>query len=195
MASPEKAKAILPVDIYIGGVEHSIMHLLYARFIAKFLQSEGIVDMPHGEPFKKLVAQGMVQGLTYRDPSTGRYLPKDEIDISDPAHPIIKETGEQPLISWEKMSKSKYNGVDPSTIIAKHGSDAVRLYMLYKAAPADELAWDDRAIVGMERWLGKIWKIVGENINAKQTEHNLKSSGDKERQLKIATHTAIQEVR
>ncbi|KAI8918624.1 leucyl-tRNA synthetase [Powellomyces hirtus] len=193
LASPTLAKTMLPVDIYVGGVEHSIMHLLYARFFAKFLHKKGVVDLPHGEPFQKLLTQGMVQGRTYREPGSERYLRREEVDISDPANPKIKATGLSPLVSWEKMSKSKHNGVDPAEILDKHGSDATRLYVLYKAAPADELAWDESAIVGMERWLTKVWKLAMDVASA-QTNKREQPLSNIEKELMVSTHTSIQEV-
>ncbi|TPX65274.1 leucine---tRNA ligase [Spizellomyces sp. 'palustris'] len=195
LASGTLAKTLLPVDVYVGGVEHSIMHLLYARFIGKFLQREGIVDMPNGEPFLRLLTQGMVQGRTYREPGTERYLKKDELDLSAPDRPVIKKTGEEPLVSWEKMSKSKFNGVDPSVIINQHGTDATRLYVLYKAAPQDELAWDDKAVVGMERWLARVWKMAHETVRTpRHGAGNGIGTDLNETQLKVATHTAVEEV-
>ncbi|KAJ3029612.1 UNVERIFIED_CONTAM: Leucyl-tRNA synthetase, mitochondrial [Siphonaria sp. JEL0065] len=162
--SPEKDIDIfftdLPVTTYIGGVEHAILHLLYARFIGKFLFKSGIApgnaeSSWRGEPFQTLIAQGMVTGKTFKCKQTGRYLKPEELDLADPTNPVIKTTGEPPQVTFEKMSKSKYNGVDPTEMIDKYGSDCTRLYVLFKAAPADELLWDEHGIIGMERWLAR----------------------------------------
>ncbi|KAI8588186.1 leucine--tRNA ligase [Geranomyces variabilis] len=195
VVDPKVASRVLPVDIYVGGVEHSIMHLLYARFFGKFLHKQGIVSLPHEEPFTKLLTQGMVQGRTVRDPETERYLRPSEVDLSS-GTAIVKATGASALVSWEKMSKSKYNGVDPSEIIKKHGSDAMRLYILYKAAPADELAWEDSAIIGMERFLGRVWRIAQEvgmsgTVAGNSSRHGVSVE---EKELKVSMHTAVQEV-
>jgi len=86
----------------------------------------------NGEPFRKLITQGMVHGETFVDPQTGRFLRPDEIDVTDPAAPMIKINGVKPVVSYEKMSKSKYNGVDPSATIAKYGADVTRAHILFK---------------------------------------------------------------
>ncbi|KAA8895998.1 leucyl-tRNA synthetase [Sphaerosporella brunnea] len=160
--SPEKADKLLPVDLYIGGVEHAILHLLYSRFIAKFLSRVGMWPNPSNgtaEPFKKLVTQGMVHGLTYSDPETGRFLRPDELDGTT-KEPTIKASGKTPNKSYEKMSKSKYNGVDPSTCIATHGADATRAHVLFAAPVSDVLNWDDDKIIGVRRFLWRVLKLA-----------------------------------
>lgn len=147
---PKKASDRLPVDIYIGGVEHAILHLLYSRFFSKFLLKQGAytaapgIKPGNGEPFNVLLTQGMVHGQTYKDPLTQRFLKPEEVDTTgmnmsclhqtlsnpiyvDPANPKIIATGEKPLISFEKMSKSKYNGVNP---VVRSNNLATRLYFL-----------------------------------------------------------------
>ncbi|KAG0356837.1 hypothetical protein BGZ54_000578, partial [Gamsiella multidivaricata] len=173
--SPAKATAGMPVDVYIGGVEHAILHLLYSRFLSKFAWKTGLYgkgpeiedregkEPGRGEPFKVLITQGMVQGRTFKDPVTGAFLKPTEVDLTDPAKPIQISTGLAPAVSWEKMSKSKFNGVDPEDMIQSHGADATRLHVLYKAPPSEELEWDEQSIVGMQRFLAKVWKIVGQS--------------------------------
>ncbi|KAG0008298.1 hypothetical protein BGZ80_003606, partial [Entomortierella chlamydospora] len=177
--SHAKATAGMPVDVYIGGVEHAILHLLYSRFLSKFAWKTGLygkgpeieskegLEPGNGEPFKVLITQGMVQGRTFKDPDTGAFLKPSEVDLTDPSNPIQISTGLAPLQSWEKMSKSKYNGVDPEDMIASHGADATRLHVLYKAPPADELEWDEQSIVGMQRFIAKVWRIVGQTPTVK----------------------------
>lgn len=157
----EKASNGLPVDIYIGGVEHAILHLLYSRFIAKFLWKKGLWDgaESHGEPFKQLVTQGMVHGKTYINPENGRFLKPDELDLSNTQEPKIIETGGTPDIAYEKMSKSKYNGADPAECIVKHGADATRAHILFQAPISDVLVWDESKIVGIERWLRRLLQL------------------------------------
>ncbi|KAK0739654.1 hypothetical protein B0T21DRAFT_346945 [Apiosordaria backusii] len=160
--SAEKAKNMLPVDLYIGGIEHAILHLLYSRFIYKFLVSSSLVGETEGvqEPFKRLITQGMVHGKTYTDPATGKFLKPDEVDLSDPTKPKVVRTGEVAIVSYEKMSKSKYNGVDPTDVINLHGADATRAHMLFQAPVSEVLDWDGEKIVGVTRWLGRVWDLV-----------------------------------
>ncbi|KAK6344247.1 Leucyl-tRNA synthetase, mitochondrial [Orbilia brochopaga] len=151
-ANPENS--LMPVDIYIGGVEHAILHLLYARFISKFI-AKFDNDPRYLEPFKRLIAQGMVHGRTYTDPSTGRFLKPDEVQAWGP-RALIKGTNTECTVTFEKMSKSKYNGVDPTLCIQKHGLDATRAHILFQAPVSDVLDWDETKIVGMTRWLNKV---------------------------------------
>lgn len=164
--SPEKAKSILPVDLYIGGIEHAILHLLYARFIYKFLMTSPLVsgkgdvsDQAH-EPFQRLITQGMVHGKTYSDPPTGKFLKPEEVDLSDPQSPKVLATGAIATVSYEKMSKSKHNGVDPTNVITQHGADATRAHMLFQAPVSEILDWDGEKIVGVTRWLGRLHDFV-----------------------------------
>lgn len=152
-----------PVDFYIGGVEHAILHLLYARFIYKFLSGSELcsaADSVGTEPFKVLLSQGMVHGKTFSEPSTGRFLLPDEVDLTRPDKPLIKGTKITPNISFEKMSKSKYNGVDPTTTTSKYGADATRAHILFSAPVSEVLEWDESKIVGIERWFVRLWKLV-----------------------------------
>ena len=163
--SPDKADAILPVDIYVGGIEHAILHLLYARFMSKFLATTPLWPSGGGkennaEPFSRLITQGMVHGKTYSDPLNGRFLKPEEVDISDPSLPKMFATGETPVVSWEKMSKSKYNGVDPTKCIDTYGADVMRAHLLFQAPVGQVLEWEEERIVGIQRWFSKIWRIV-----------------------------------
>ncbi|KAG9204907.1 Leucyl-tRNA synthetase, mitochondrial [Epicoccum nigrum] len=159
---PQRAIKGMPVDLYVGGVEHAILHLLYARFISKFLATTPVWpkgNLVKGEPFKRLITQGMVHGQTFTDPSTGRFLRPDELDTSSPNQPKIKATGATPNVSFEKMSKSKYNGVDPGATIAKYGADATRAHMLFQAPITDVLEWDEAKITGVQRWLQRVIRL------------------------------------
>ena len=165
--SPESVKERLPVDLYIGGVEHAILHLLYARFIYKFLQTTRLVPSTDSskivhEPFRRLITQGMVHGLTYTDPCSGRFLKPEEVDLTDLNSPKVVETGKIANIGYEKMSKSKYNGVDPTAFISKHGSDATRAHMLFQAPASDVLNWDDAKVAGVSRWLTRLHSFISD---------------------------------
>ncbi|KKZ68928.1 leucyl-tRNA synthetase [[Emmonsia] crescens] len=170
--APFSPSHVHPVDIYIGGIEHAILHLLYARFIYKFLATSELFPKELSgptvvtEPFLKLLSQGMVHGRTYSVPSTGRFLRPSEVDISNPDAPLIKGTQTVPNVSFEKMSKSKYNGVDPTTCINTYGSDAVRAHILFSAPVSEVLEWDESKIVGMERWFNRLWRVVLDSRNS-----------------------------
>ncbi|KAF2203665.1 leucyl-tRNA synthetase [Delitschia confertaspora ATCC 74209] len=164
LVSSALAESNMPVDVYVGGVEHAILHLLYARFISKFLATTSIWPSGggpenHGEPFKRLITQGMVHGRTYSDPTTGRFLKHEEVDLSKPKNPVIKATGEVPNVTFEKMSKSKHNGVDPTATIAKYGADVTRAHMLFQAPVSDVLEWDITSISGVQRWLTRVLRL------------------------------------
>ncbi|KAJ5397323.1 Aminoacyl-tRNA synthetase class 1a anticodon-binding [Penicillium cosmopolitanum] len=214
--SPSVAR---PVDFYIGGVEHAILHLLYARFIYKFLaesdqfpaisQDKGLAAP--AEPFKTLLSQGMVHGKTFIEPSTGRFLHPSEVDISDLEKPLIKGTQITPNISFEKMSKSKHNGVDPTDCTTKYGADATRAQILFAAPVSEVLEWDEAKIVGIERWFGRLWKLVidaretlnnasftisasdldASNSHAASLPHSLEALSDSDADAILATHKTI----
>lgn len=171
------ASSLMPVDVYIGGVEHAILHLLYARFISKFLAQANAWsggDL-NGEPIRKLVTQGMVHGKTFIEQETGRFLKPEEVDSSNPAEPKLAATGEPVKVSFEKMSKSKYNGADPVECINRHGADATRAHILFQAPVWDALNWDEGKIVGIERWLGRIDGVT-KDICQKVTESTPQAS-------------------
>ncbi|TAQ87048.1 hypothetical protein B7494_g4633 [Chlorociboria aeruginascens] len=163
--SSRVADVALPVDLYIGGVEHAILHLLYARFISKFIATTplwpaGLDQEIRGEPFKQILTQGMVHGKTYSDPSTKRFLKPDEVDLSVQSNPIVIATGQKANISFEKMSKSKYNGVDPGACMAKFGADATRAHILFQAPVSEVLEWDEDKISGVTRWLRRLHRHI-----------------------------------
>lgn len=165
----EVASRYMPVDQYIGGVEHAILHLLYSRFLSKFMNDIGWYENNEmrGEPFKQLITQGMVHGKTFVNPKNGKFLKPNEYTPTTSGDAIINETGEIASISYEKMSKSKYNGADPSECITKHGADATRAHILFQAPISDILDWNEAKIIGIERWLKKVLKLSAELADRK----------------------------
>ncbi|KAG5462912.1 MAG: leucyl-tRNA synthetase [Olpidium bornovanus] len=170
--SAARATSLMPVDVYIGGVEHAILHLLYARFMSKFLWREGALGNQHaanglpltefdrmrGEPFKKLLTQGMVHGRTFKDPDTGRFLRPEEVDVSG-----IRRRPGNPENPRGRADAQSHTTVDT------HGADATRLLTLFANAPEDVLEWNDRAIYGQTRFLARVGRLV--DVLCRATNH------------------------
>lgn len=169
MLDPEQANYWLPVDQYIGGIEHACMHLLYARFFHKLLRDAGLVDSD--EPFKRLLCQGMVlaDAFYHTDTKGARtwVSPLDANVERDEKGRITRATDNQGnelvYTGMTKMSKSKNNGIDPQVMIEKYGADTVRLFMMF-AAPADlTLEWSDTGVEGAQRFIKRLWRLVYEH--------------------------------
>ncbi|NJR52431.1 MAG: leucine--tRNA ligase [Leptolyngbyaceae cyanobacterium CSU_1_3] len=182
----------MPVDQYVGGIEHAILHLLYSRFFTKVLRDRGLINF--GEPFQRLLTQGMVQGKTYKNPKTGRYV--ISADIADLTHPIDPVTGDALEVVYEKMSKSKHNGVAPGDVISQYGADTARMFILFKAPPEKDLEWEDADVEGQFRFLNRVWRLVGEFASAatQPTAKSQQALGKAEKELRRSIHTAIKEV-
>ncbi len=169
MVAPEAAQYWQAADQYIGGIEHAILHLLYARFFTKLMHGEGIV--PVREPFNRLLTQGMVLAQTFyrvrADGGKDWFNPAD-VDLSfddkgRPAAAVLRADGQPVVIGgMEKMSKSKNNGVDPQAIIDTYGADTARLFMMFAAPPEQSLEWNDAAVEGAHRFLRRLWRTVYE---------------------------------
>jgi leucyl-tRNA synthetase len=185
---PQVGNDWMSVDQYVGGIEHAILHLLYSRFFTKVVRDRGLLTC--AEPFQRLLTQGMVQGKTYKNPTTGRYVIPQH--ITDFANPVDPETGEALSIVYEKMSKSKHNGIAPSDVISKYGADTARMFILFKAPPEKDLEWDDADVEGQHRFMNRIWRVVTENP---LSTTKLPTEFTKpEKELRRAIHTAIKEV-
>jgi leucyl-tRNA synthetase len=185
----DKANDWMPVDQYVGGIEHAILHLLYSRFFTKVLRDRGLLNFD--EPFQRLLTQGMVQALTYKNPETGKYIPPQQVNPEDPKDP---NTGQLLEVFYEKMSKSKYNGIDPLQVLDRYGADTARMFILFKAPPEKDLEWDDADVEGQYRFLNRVWRLVNE-FRDRASEIQPKSELSKaEKDLRRAVHTAIQEV-
>ncbi len=165
----ERARYWLPVDQYIGGVEHAILHLLYARFFHKLMRDEGLVHSD--EPFTRLLTQGMVVADTYyreREDGSREWFNPSEVEIERDekgrvVRAVLKSDG-LPVQHGgvEKMSKSKNNGVDPQPLLDRYGADTVRLYMMFTAPPEQSLEWSDEGVEGAFRFLRRLWNLAAE---------------------------------
>jgi leucyl-tRNA synthetase len=149
------------VDQYIGGVEHAVLHLLYARFFTKALRDAGHVECT--EPFSALLTQGMVIGNTYQT-AAGEYIYPSQVEWKDAdgsKRAFHKTTGEELTVqSAEKISKSKNNGDAPDALVERYGADTLRLYMLFTAPPERDLEWSEAAIEGSWRFLNRVWGLA-----------------------------------
>jgi leucyl-tRNA synthetase len=172
-----RANYWLPVDQYIGGIEHAILHLLYARFFHKLMRDEGLVSTD--EPFANLLTQGMVIAETYyRDLGDGKKQWINPADVETIDGVTILKADGKPVIAGgtEKMSKSKNNGVDPQAIIDQYGADTARLFMMFAAPPEQSLEWSDAGVEGAHRFLKRLWKMVHDHVE--QGEVSAYSGGE-----------------
>ena len=185
----------LPVDQYVGGVEHAILHLLYSRFFTKALADRNLLGFR--EPFQRLLTQGMVQSVTYRNPRTGRYVAPERVQDAD--QPVDPEDGQPLEAFFEKMSKSKLNGVDPATVIARYGADTARMFILFKAPPEKDLEWSDADVEGQFRFLQRLWRLVaafrqrGGRLGSSNSHTPAQPSATDGR-IRRCVHTAIQAI-
>ncbi|KAI5709012.1 hypothetical protein M8J76_008127 [Diaphorina citri] len=182
----DKAQDWLPVDIYIGGKEHAVLHLYYARFIAHFLHAQG--KTPAREPFKRLLVQGMIMGQTYREKTSGKYLKPDEVFTKGDGKKgtVYSALTQEPVtVSWEKMSKSKFNGVNPASLISQYGIDSTRLFVLSDVAPTSEKNWSDAAFPGILNWQIKLWILVKDYLKFSRDPSLVKNPLSRE-QLTVA---------
>jgi leucyl-tRNA synthetase len=169
----ERAKYWMPVDQYIGGIEHAILHLLYSRFWTKVMRDLKLIDID--EPFKNLLTQGMVlHHIYYREPAPGRrdYFSPADVEVllgaDNQRKGAILLTDNQP-VEWDglgTMSKSKNNGVDPTALVEQFGADTARMFMMFTAPPEQTLEWSEEGVQGSFRFIRRLWKAVYDQVNA-----------------------------
>ncbi|MGM0985722.1 MAG: leucine--tRNA ligase [Pseudomonadota bacterium] len=195
----ERVDYWLPVDLYIGGIEHAILHLLYARFFTKLMRDLGLVKAD--EPFQRLLTQGMVIAETYYRPTENGgkawFNPADvevKRDAKGRAVSAVLASDGQPVEMGgiEKMSKSKNNGVDPQSMIDRFGADTVRLFMMFAAPPEQSLEWSDAGVEGAHRFLKRLWRLVSDHLAAGEPGPlDLDALTEPQRELRRKTHETI----
>ncbi|HZY17260.1 MAG TPA: leucine--tRNA ligase [Ramlibacter sp.] len=188
----------MPMDQYIGGIEHAILHLLYARFWTKVMRDLGLVTID--EPFTKLLTQGMVLNEAFSRTTTGKqYFWTHELDIVRDEHAkVLSATSKadgQPVTyeGWTTMSKSKNNGVDPQDLIEKYGADTARLYTMFTAPPEATLEWNDAALEGSYRFLRRVWNF-GHKLSAAAALAGAAAPGKQVQALRRDIHTVLRQV-
>ncbi|PWU30439.1 leucine--tRNA ligase [Pseudomonas sp. RW407] len=201
MLDKKAANYWLPVDQYIGGIEHAILHLLYARFFHKLMRDEGLIDSD--EPFKDLLTQGMVVAETYyRTTANGGkdwFNPADvEVERDAKAKVVgarLKTDGLPVEIGGtEKMSKSKNNGVDPQAMIDAYGADTCRLFMMFASPPDMSLEWSDSGVEGASRFLRRVWRLAQAHVNAGFAAAVAQDTlNDAQKEIRRAIHLAIKQ--
>jgi leucyl-tRNA synthetase len=197
--NPEVTAYWTPVDQYIGGVDHAVMHLLYTRFWTKAMRDMGLVNFD--EPVKKLLTQGMVIGESYYSKSRESYIPPDEVKIvrDDKGKVVeakLKSDDSTVKVAVEKMSKSKYNGVDPDDMVSIYGADAVRIFALFAAPVENELVWQETGIDGAVRFLQRVYRFVyrwHEVLRGERREAKVESKSEAGK-LRQKTHQTIKRI-
>lgn len=203
MVKPEAGQTWLPVNQYIGGVEHAILHLLYARFFHKLMRDEGVVQ--GNEPFTNLLTQGMVLADTYyREAESGKktwFNPADiELEKDEKGRILsakYKGDGQEVTVGGqEKMSKSKNNGIDPQAIIDQYGADTARVFMMFAAPPDQSLEWSDAGVEGANRFLKRVWRLAMGFLEQGNTTTTIDKAAlsTAAQDLRRKTHETIQKV-
>ncbi|TVT59942.1 MAG: leucine--tRNA ligase [Sedimenticola thiotaurini] len=197
----QRARYWLPVDHYIGGIEHAILHLLYARFYNKLMRDAGLID--NNEPFTKLLTQGMVVAETYyrneNDGGKAWFNPADVETVQDEKGRVISakllaDGNPVEIGGIEKMSKSKNNGVDPQSLVDRFGADTVRLYTMFTSPPDQSLEWSDDGVEGANRFLRRLWALAFKkheciaNTSQPPTELNAEQKA-----ARLEIHTALKQ--
>jgi leucyl-tRNA synthetase len=185
----------MPVDQYIGGVEHAILHLLYSRYFTRVLKELGLVDFK--EPFTRLLTQGMVCKETVSCPQHGFLYPEQVDEKGDT--PVCRECGSSVTIGRvEKMSKSKKNVIDPNILLDQYGADTTRLFCLFAAPPQRDLEWSDQGVDGSYRFLNRIWRLAADIMkvihDVAPYDGDISGLDDRLKELYRKTHLTIKKV-
>ena len=189
----EEEKYWMPVDLYVGGSEHAVLHLLYARFWHKVLFDAGLVTTK--EPFARLFHQGMIHKTSFRDPS-GRYKRDDEVEQRG-GEWFVKGTGTPVETKLDKMSKSKYNVVNPDDMCAEYGADAMRMYELFMGPLEDGVEWETNGVAGTRRFLDRVWRLLVDTDRTTEAETlsaKIGEAGTDNKELERTLHAAIKKV-
>jgi leucyl-tRNA synthetase len=208
---PEEEKYWMPVDLYVGGSEHAVLHLLYARFWHKVLHDAGYASTP--EPFRRLFHQGMIHKASFREKETGKYREAREVEERegkglDPATGnfaamssvtwYVRGTDDVVETKLDKMSKSRYNVVNPDDMCAEYGADAMRLYELFMGPLSDGVEWETAGVLGTRRFLDRAWRLLVDSetgaLTDKVSEDVSEDAGPRNRELERALHAAIKKV-
>src|SRR5690625_184781 len=194
----ERAGQWMPVDQYIGGIEHAILHLLYARFWTRLMRDEGLLSID--EPFSRLLTQGMVLAETYyRTDESGRrqwFNPADvevERDRNGQISKAVARADGRPVEfgGVEKMAKSKNNGVDPQQLVDRYGADTVRLFSMFAAPPEQSLEWSEAGVDGAWRFLRRLWASVGSHADSGRDRNSRYRPEDRKSTRLNSSHVAI----
>jgi len=197
----ERADYWLPVDQYVGGIEHAVLHLLYARFFNKLMRDEKLVECD--EPFTRLLTQGMVLADTYyyedeaggqewiapHDVNIERNAKGEIINITDTKGRVVEASG------MSKMSKSKNNGVDPAELIETYGADTLRMFSMFAAPPDQSMEWQDSGVEGANRFIRRLWRQVYDHVSVNpNTDLDKDNLSDKQRDMRRKLYTTLQKV-
>jgi leucyl-tRNA synthetase len=189
--SPEAERYWMPVDLYVGGVEHAVLHLLYARFWHKVLYDCGLVHTV--EPFQRLFNQGMVLAYSYRD-SRGKYYHPSEVEEREDGRVLATATGEELSSQVEKMSKSKLNVVNPDDVVDRYGADAMRLYEMFMGPLEVQKPWQMKGVEGVNRFLHRVWRLVVDERSGDLSIKLTDAAPGSEPELERALHKTIKKV-
>jgi leucyl-tRNA synthetase len=204
---PEEEKYWMPVDLYVGGSEHAVLHLLYARFWHKVLYDAGHVSTP--EPFRRLFHQGMIHKTSFREKASGKYREAREVEERsgkelDPATAnyaqlasatwYVRGTDDVVETKLDKMSKSRYNVVNPDDMCAEYGADAMRLYELFMGPLSEGVEWETAGVLGTKRFLDRAWRLLVEPETGALTGKINADAERGNRELERALHAAIKKV-
>ncbi len=197
----ERADYWLPVDQYVGGIEHAVLHLLYARFFNKLMRDEGLVECD--EPFTRLLTQGMVLADTYyyeNEDGGKEWIAPIDVNIERTEKGKVKNITDQQgrelkSDGMSKMSKSKNNGVDPAALIETYGADTLRVFSMFAAPPDQSMEWSDSGVEGANRFIRRVWRQVFEHVHSNpHLELDIDKLNDNQQEIRRKVYTTLQKV-